>query len=123
MKFLILLYQIAILTGFYLVGVWIQKFLSLSVPGSMIGMLLLFLALNFKIIPVRFVDAGSTFLIKHLPLLFLPVTVGILLYLDLFAGKGILLIFISLISTIMVMVVTGYIGEKLVKRKEEQNKQ
>jgi holin-like protein len=122
MKIIQIIFQIVILTCFYLAGITIQHYFSLSIPGSMIGMLLLFLALVTKMIPVRFIETGSAFLLKHLPLLFLPVTVGILQFLGLFAGKGILLILITLISTIMVMVFSGLIGQRLVRRKEVKQK-
>ncbi|WP_227936545.1 CidA/LrgA family protein [Alkalihalobacillus deserti] len=120
MKIVLIVSQFFILSTFYMAGLGIQKWLALPIPGSIIGMLLLFFALTTNVLPVRLIDMGSTFILKHMPLLFLPVTVGILQFLDLFSGNGILLIFITLISTIMVMVVSGLIGQKLVKRSEVQ---
>ncbi len=119
---MILFFHIALLSLFYSVGVFIQHLLELAIPGSIIGMLLLFLALSTKIIPVRYIEEGSTFILRHMPLLFLPVTVGILQFLNVFSGRGILLIFITLISTVIVMVVTGFLGQKLVNRKEINKK-
>lgn len=122
MKMILVGSHIIILTIFYMIGLGIQKWFSLPIPGSIIGMLLLLLALTTKMLPVRFIETGSMFILKHLPLLFLPVTVGILQFLDLFSGDGILLIFITLISTIMVMVASGFLGQTLIKRSEVQKK-
>ncbi|MFC0562029.1 CidA/LrgA family protein [Halalkalibacter alkalisediminis] len=122
MKVILIVLHLFILSIFYLIGVGIQNWLGLPIPGSIIGMLLLFFALMTKVLPVRFIEEGSTFILKHMPLLFLPVTVGILQFLDLFAGDGILLIFITLISTIIVMIVSGWIGQNLVNRSEVQKK-
>jgi holin-like protein len=117
MKIIIIVLHIALLTVFYWFGIWIQNTFELVIPGSIIGMLLLFLALTMKVVPVRYIDKGSIFILRHMPLMFLPVTVGILQFLDVFSGIGILLIFITLCSTIMVMVVSGFLAQKLVNRK------
>ncbi|WP_332633817.1 CidA/LrgA family protein [Halalkalibacter flavus] len=114
--------HIAILTCFYLIGASIQRQFGLAIPGSIIGMLLLFLVLITKILPVRYIEEGSSFILRHMPLLFLPVTVGILQFLDVFAGRGFLLILITLISTMMVMVISGLVGQNLVKKKEIMKK-
>ncbi|KHF39681.1 CidA/LrgA family protein [Halalkalibacter okhensis] len=118
MTMLRIMIHIAILTVFYFIGSWIQQKLGLAIPGSIIGMLLLFLALLTKMLPVRYIEEGSSFILRHMPLLFLPVTVGILQFLDVFSGRGFLLILITLISTMMVMAVSGLIGQNLVKKKE-----
>ncbi|WP_066158939.1 CidA/LrgA family protein [Halalkalibacter krulwichiae] len=122
MKIASIICHVVILSIFYGGGVAIQRWLDLPIPGSIIGMLLLFLALLSKVLPVRFIEEGSALLLKHMPLLFLPVTVGILQFLDVFAGSGILLILITLISTIMVMMISSLIGQKLIKRKEVEKK-
>ncbi|GAE25785.1 holin-like protein 2 [Halalkalibacter wakoensis JCM 9140] len=109
--------HIAILTCFYMMGVWIQQGLNLSIPGSIIGMLLLFLVLSLKLVPASYIAEGSSFILRHMPLLFLPVTIGILQFLDIFKGRGILLIFITIISTIMVMAVSSLVGQYLANRK------
>ncbi|WP_332697548.1 CidA/LrgA family protein [Halalkalibacter lacteus] len=122
MKIITLILHVALLSIFYFVGVLIQNKFALAIPGSIIGMLLLFLALLTKVLPVRLIEEGSSFILRHMPLLFLPVTVGILQFLDVFSGLGILLIFITLISTVIVMIVTGFLGEKLANKKEVDKK-
>ncbi|MDT8859339.1 CidA/LrgA family protein [Alkalihalobacillus sp. MEB130] len=110
--------HIAVLTCFYLLGVGIQRYFELMIPGSIIGMLLLFLALSMKLFPLRYIEEGSSFILRHMPLLFLPVTVGILQFLDVFSGGGFLLILITFVSTLIVMAVSGIVGQTLVKKKE-----
>ncbi len=106
------------LYGFYLIGVWIKDGLEIFIPGSIIGMLLLFLCLYFKLIPTNFLEAGTSLLLRHMPLLFIPVTVGVLNFLDLFFSKGIGLFFIAMISTLLVMGVTGLVSQTLIRKKE-----
>ncbi|MBS4210397.1 CidA/LrgA family protein [Bacillus sp. FJAT-50079] len=111
--------QISFLYVLYLLGVFIQKTFHLFIPGSIIGMLLLFILLLTNVIKQDWIKAGSLLLIRYLPLFFVPVTVGIMNYLDLFKGKGLVIIVIVLISTILVMMGTGWISQWLVRRQEE----
>ncbi|MEC2071801.1 CidA/LrgA family protein [Alkalihalophilus marmarensis] len=122
-SFMQVLIHIAILYGFYRLGVWIQQALSLSIPGSIIGMLLLFLLLVTKIIPVTRIEKGTTFLIRHMPLLFIPVTVGVMDYFDVFRGKGSLLIVITLLSTILVFGIAGLVSQWCIHKMENKRLQ
>ncbi|WP_062047674.1 CidA/LrgA family protein [Bacillus sp. JCM 19034] len=121
MKYLQITLQLLILIVIYYIGVWIQQFFSLFIPGSIIGMLLLFVALAFRLIRVQWIDQGASFLLNHLPLLFIPVTVGALPYLPLFKGKAGLLLLIALFSTAMVMCFSSLISQKMVKEKGDEH--
>lgn len=116
-RFIYIVLQITILYVFYLIGIWIKTTLGLSVPGSVIGLLLLFALLTMNVVKVKWIEAGSQFFIKHLVFFFIPATVGVIDYFDLFKGKGTLLVFIGLISTVLVMGVSGLISQFLVKDK------
>ncbi len=48
MKYFIMILQISVLFLFNFIGQLIQGYFSLSIPGSLIGMLLLFLSAVFK---------------------------------------------------------------------------
>ncbi|WP_226035342.1 CidA/LrgA family protein [Aquibacillus saliphilus] len=117
MKILKIIAHIAVLYGFYFVGSLIQAELDLFIPGSIIGMVLLFLALTFKLIKDSWIEEGTQFLIKDMPLLFVPITVGIINYLELFSGKGFSLILIVLISTALVMISSGLTAQFFLLRK------
>lgn len=95
------------------IGTWIQHFFNLAIPGSVIGLILLFLLLLLKIIPVTFIEAGASLMTRHLVLFFIPATVGIMNYYYLFQGRGVLLIIVTIVSTIIVMISAGYVSQKL----------
>ncbi|EKN62879.1 CidA/LrgA family protein [Schinkia azotoformans] len=123
-------YQIGILYVFYYIGLWIQQTFKLLMPGSIIGMLLLFCLLMTKKFKVTWIDKGASFLLSHLPLLFIPVTVGIIDYFELFKGRGFLSVIVVIISTILVMItssfVAGWIAEKninAVKMRTQEGKE
>ncbi|CAM4223012.1 CidA/LrgA family holin-like protein [Lederbergia lenta] len=113
--------QITFLFILYRAGISIQETFHLSVPGSIIGMLLLFLLLSMKIVKVEWIEKGALLLIKYLPLLFLPITVGVITFFDVFIGKGFFIIVIVLISTTLVMVSSGLISQFLLKEKVQEH--
>lgn len=70
--------QLLIIFGFSFIGNVISNVFRLPVPGSIPGMILLFLALQFKILEFRHVDEAGSFLINNMTILFLPAGVGIM---------------------------------------------
>jgi holin-like protein len=121
LKIIHIVIQITLLYVIYLIGVYIQQALHLFIPGSIIGMLLLFMLLFLKIVKLKWLDHGAQWLISHLPLFFLPVTVGIITFVPIFAGKGFFIIVIVLVSTFLVMITTGKLGQRLINRKVREN--
>ena len=119
MKIFVTIIQIALLVVFYLVGDWLQRLLHLPIPGSIIGMLLLFICLLIKAVPLKWIETGAGFLLTHLTLFFIPVTVGVMNHYQLFAGSGVFLFFITLFSTICVMVSAGLTANYFAKRKKK----
>lgn len=113
MKVMKTVIQIAILFLFYYIGVWLQQALHLFIPGSVIGLALMFLCLLTGVMRVSWIQEGAGFMVTHLALFFIPATVGILNYYDLFVGKGVLLIVITIISSLLVMGSAGFISEKI----------
>lgn len=109
--------QIGILYLFYFAGLWIQTTFHLLMPGSIIGMLLLFCLLLTNKCKPAWVDKGASFLLSHLPLLFIPVTVGIIDFLDLFKGRGFYSIVVVVASSILVMAVSAFVSQWIVERK------
>ncbi|APH04033.1 hypothetical protein A9C19_04385 [Bacillus weihaiensis] len=114
--FLRIILHIFIFYSIYLLGGYIQQLVGLSIPGSIIGMLLLFASLQLKLVKRKWFSLGSSFLLKHLPVFFLPATVGVMEYLPLFKGWGLMSIFVTLISTIIVMYSSAKISDLLLAR-------
>lgn len=120
MKFLVIFIQFLVLYGFYLAGEWMSEFLNLPLPGSVIGFLLLFAALALKIYPLRWIESGAQFLLMFLSLYFIPATVGVMNYGDVFTGKGIWLIAIGVFSTLLTMAVSGYLSQRTAQSPRER---
>ncbi|WP_235817426.1 CidA/LrgA family protein [Gracilibacillus timonensis] len=117
MKYLVIMLQISVLFLFNYIGLAIQDFFSLVIPGSLIGMLLLFGLLVMKVIPLTKIQTGVDYLLKDIPFFFIPVTVGVMEYLNFFLGKGSLIILLIVVSTCLVIGVSGIVTNQMLKNK------
>jgi len=108
--------QIGILNIFYYMGVGIVALLHVPLPGSVIGLLLLALSLNFKIIKVEYIQDGASFLIGILTLFFIPATVGIIDYPELMSTTGLFIILAVIASTLIAIYLTGVLTQLIEKR-------
>lgn len=65
---------------------WVAKalcaLLPFAFPPALVGMLLLFAALNLKLIAVEWVETGVSWLLRHMGALFIPVAVGVLAWVE-----------------------------------------
>ncbi|RIX52357.1 CidA/LrgA family protein [Paenibacillus nanensis] len=71
---------IALFTIFYLLGIGLEKGLSVPLPANVIGLALLTVSLSIGLIKLEWVDAGSSIAIRHMGLLFIPAIVGAAAY-------------------------------------------
>lgn len=112
--------QLLYILSFSLLGEVLSKVFTLPIPGSVIGMLLLFLALQFKLLKVKDVETVGGFLLGNLSILFLPAGVGIMVYFPVIKDTWWLLLIISLLTTAFTIGFVGLIVQG-VKRKFEDN--
>ena len=70
--------QLMIIFMISLGGEGISSVFHLPVPGSIIGLVLLFLALQFKLLRLRHISMVGNFLLANMTILFLPPAVGIM---------------------------------------------
>ena len=112
---------------FQLVGEFIQKFFEISIPGPVIGLILL---LTVLLIKNKYSNAPTNLendlmgscqsLINYLPLLFIPVGVGVVMHLSLLEENLISVISIIILGTLLTLALTGFIMEKLLKENDQK---
>jgi len=113
--------QIALLWVFYYIGVLIVEWTNIFIPPSIIGLVLLWTLLMLNIINVKLIQDGASFLIAFLTLFFIPSTVGVVEYPELLTISGLLLVLAVLVSTIIVIIITGKVSQ-FIERKEQEVK-
>ena len=119
-KIIRIILQIGILFLFNFIGNLIQQRFNLVIPGSIIGLLLLFLCLLIKIIPVEIIEEGASFLLGILMLFFIPATVGIMNYPTLLSMQGALFIAAVLFSSVLAIIIAGIVGQYLEKHSQKK---
>ncbi|MDN4608129.1 CidA/LrgA family protein [Sporosarcina highlanderae] len=120
MRIINIIFQICILYIFSYIGTVLQNFFHLIIPGSIIGLLLLFTCLCFKIVPVKWIEDGAGFVLSILMLFFIPTTVGIMNYSSLLSFNGALFVLAVLSSTIISIAITGTAGQFFEKKEEKR---
>ena len=101
--------QCAILFGCLALGELIVFLTSIKLPSSIIGMLLLTLFLKLGWIKLHWVQGMSDFLVANLGFFFIPPGVALMLYFDIIEFWPIAIA--SLVSTLLVLVVTGWVHQ------------
>ena len=78
-KFVIkLILQLALIMLITFIGTEVQKLLHIPLAGSIVGLMLFFLLLQFKIVPESWINVGADFLLKTMVFFFIPSVVGIM---------------------------------------------
>ncbi|WP_312183164.1 CidA/LrgA family protein [Pantoea sp. CTOTU46764] len=102
-------------------GMGISALLPITIPGSIIGMLLLFLLLALQIMPVEWVKPGCHLLIRYMALLFVPISVGVMSYTDILTAQFGPIVVSCIVSTFMVLLIVGLSAERLQRPQEKPN--
>jgi len=117
LNMLTILKEISIIVTIYLLGEAIVALTGIPFPGSIVGMLLLFLALQFKWLKLEDIRKVSTFLLGYMPLFFIPAGVSIMHHYTLMQGHTVTIVLIVIASTFIVMSVTAVLLQFLSNRK------
>ncbi len=96
------------------------------IPGSVIGMILFYLALQFKLIKAESVKAAADFLTGNMTVFFIPASIGIMKQWNMIGSHLIAWLAVTFISTVMVLLSAGLAHDgivrlgQLVKNKEKK---
>jgi holin-like protein len=96
---------------FYFLGEMVSLLIQGFIPGSVIGMILLFLCLFFKIINPENVRVVATVITKNMAVFFVPAGVGLMVYVELFSKSIATIIAAIAISTVLTIITVSLIQE------------
>lgn len=114
-RFLVkLILQLALILLITFIGTEVQKLLHIPLAGSIVGLILFFFLLQFKIIPESWIDVGANFLLKTMVFFFIPSVVGIMDVASNITLNYVLFFIIIIIGTCLVALSSGFIAEKMV---------
>ncbi len=117
MKYLI---QFSIILLLSLIGELLSFLIPLPIPASIYGLVIMFILLCTNVLKSSHVKEASDFLIEIMPVMFIPVTVGIM---DSFTTLASILpeiLIVSILGTCIVMGVSGIITQIMLRSKRRR---
>ena len=115
--------QFAIIIVISFVGELLNYCLPFPIPASIYGMVILFIGLVTGLIRLEWVKETGLFLVEIMPIMFIPICVGLMDAWVNIAPIWFPLIFISAITTVIVMAVTGRTAESILRRDKKKKKE
>jgi holin-like protein len=85
----------------------LSGFLPFVFPASIIGMLLILVLLLTGILRIEHVQEKSSFLLSNMAFFLIPAGVSVINYFDLIGRNILILVFICVVSTIIVFIITA----------------
>ena len=103
--------QCAVLFGCLALGELVVYLTGVKLPSSIIGMLLLACFLKMGWVKLKWVQGLSDFLVANLGFFFVPSGVALMLYFDIIDAQFWRIVIASVVSTLLVLVVTGWVHQ------------
>lgn len=113
--------QLTIILIITFIGVILNVILPLPIPASIYGFILMLLCLHFKIIKLDRVKEVGNFLLEIMPITFVPASVGLITIWSEISQDIPKILFISMATTVIVMVATGRFSQFSLKREGENS--
>lgn len=107
---------IFIIIAFLVIGNIISHFTYNFIPGNVIGMVIMFVSLQFGLIDGKSVERIANFLTKNMALFFVPAGIGLLASYKLLGQYWLSITLASVISTLLVLATVALIQEKFGKK-------
>ena len=114
--------QFGIILGVTCAGEVLKYFIPLSVPGSIYGLILMFVLLFTGILKVEHVKETGEFLIEIMPLMFIPAAVGLTESWDRISPIFWQLIVVTAVSTVLVMAASGHVTQFVIRHEKPSGK-
>ena len=109
--------QFLIIISFSLTGEILHYLIPFPIPASIYGIILLFTALVFKIVPLDAVKDTGHFLVLIMPVMFIPAAVGLMDSWGVIKPNLMKYLIMTVLTTIIVMAVTGLVSQAVIRLK------
>ena len=97
-------------------GFALTRRFGVALPGNLLGMVMLFVLMASGIVRLEWVNAGATFLLRHLAFFFIPIAVGLMTMGELMRSHGIAILAVLVASAAAGILVSGRVVQSLARR-------
>ncbi|WP_312393524.1 CidA/LrgA family protein [Mixta calida] len=105
--------QVGIYIGLFIFAQQLVGWLHLPLPANIVGMLLLLTLIVLRIVPLKWVKAGGSWLLAEMLLFFVPAVVAVVNYGDLLKVEGWRICVVIALSTLMVLGATALVVDRV----------
>lgn len=121
-KFLWIVISFLIIYACLFIGKQIASLLPFVFPGSIIGLMLLFLCLEFRVVRLEWIMPSGSLFLKYMALLFMPSAIGIITYLNEVYSSMVLIIFNMVSGIALILLVVGRLFQHMSETPEERKR-
>lgn len=104
-----------IIMFFLALGKIISAWLPIALPGSIIGLILLFLGFTTHLLKIEWVLLSANFLLKYMVILFIPISVALLNYYEMLLNNWLVILFSVFFTSFLIMFSVGHLFQFLNK--------
>jgi holin-like protein len=105
--------QVALYVVIFLFAQWLVDLWHLPLPANLVGMLLILLMIVCRVVPIKWIRAGSRWLLAEMLLFFVPAVVAVVNYAELLMVDGWRIFLVIAISTVLVLGTTALVVDKV----------
>jgi len=107
--------QFGIILGISLVGEVLSAVLPLPIPAGIYGIVLLFILLETKLVPLSAIKETGSFLIDIMPVMLVPAAVELMDYWGIVKPQILKYLIAMAVSTVLVMVISGLVTQAVIR--------
>lgn len=105
--------QVVLYAGLFVFADYLVNRWHLTLPANLVGMVLLLALIVCHIVPLKWVRAGSRWLLAEMLLFFVPAVVAVVNYAQLLMVDGWRIFVVIALSTMMVLAATAWVVDKV----------
>lgn len=110
--------QTAIILGITFLGEVLHVLLPFPIPAGIYGILIFFIALESKLIPLKAVMETGVLLVEVMPVMFIPAAVGLINSWEILKPTWVSFLLITVLTTVIVMGASGLATQWMLRREK-----
>ena len=113
--------QFSIILGISFLAELLEILIPFPIAASVYGLVIMLVGLITKLIPLEKVETAADFLVDAMSIMFVPATVGIMASVDALKEMLLPICVITLVSTILIMIVTGRVSQHIIQGQKNRD--
>lgn len=105
---------LVLIVAIFLAGSWLHAH-GVPIPGGVLGLLLFYCLLLSGLVKLRWIERAASLLLRHMVLLFVPLTVGLMDMGPLLSRQAVAILASLIVSFLAVLLTTGLLARWLLQ--------